>query len=192
MRRLLIAAAAGFLAFQAPGMTHASICGTDCYTYDYKLQLNPTSGTIGGSGTFDVITSVNPWTSLNGAVTISDLSVTIGGATFTLGDAIGAATATFSGGYLTGLSYLGDTTSGLNLDILGTGGLSYLYFDFGTSSGTSSGNILATYLGDSGPPSATPLPPSGVMLGAGLLMMLGFVAYRRRPLTAALLEPALG
>jgi hypothetical protein len=183
MRRFYIAAVAGFLALQAPGFARAST-----FTYDYDLTLTPTSGSIGGTGTFDVTTTVNPYTSINGSVSISDLSVTIGGVTFTLGDAIGSATATFANGVLTGLSYLGDTTSGLNLDILGSGGLSYLYFDFGTNSGSSSGVITATYVGD--PPGAAPLPATWVLFAAGLAMF-GIAAYRRRSSTAATLRPAI-
>lgn len=67
--------------------------------------------------------------------------------------------------------------SGLNLDILGTGGLNYTFLDIGTGATLASGRIAAV-----DPPASTPLPNAVVLLATGLLGLL-LLNYLRRPRT---------
>jgi hypothetical protein len=166
MLRFLVAAALAVLAAQFSSTARAS-------TVQYDLTLTPTTGTIGGTGYFDVSTPVNG----SGVVDLTALSITIDGQTFNLSDALGTATATFTGDALTALSYTGDLLSGLNLDLLGTGGLTYSFLDLGTNFGLASGTISAV-----DPPSATPLPSSIVLFATGLLGLL-LLSYRRKRAT---------
>lgn len=97
MLRYLVLAAVAVLAAQLPSTAQAS-------TVQYDLTLTPTTGSIGGSGYFDVTAPVNG----SGANAITAFSITIDNELFTLGTEIGTATATFSDGVLSGLSYVGD------------------------------------------------------------------------------------
>lgn len=162
MLRVMIVAVMALFVAQFPSIARAS-------TVQYDLTLTPTSGTIGGSGYFDVTAPVNG----SGVNALTAFSVTIDGAQFTLGNDP-AATATFSGGVLTSLNYVGALLSGLNLDILGTGGLTYTFLDIGTGLALASGTISAV-----DPPTATPLPSAVVLFATGLLGLL-LLNYRRK------------
>jgi hypothetical protein len=161
MIRILVAAAVAALAAQFSSAALAS-------TVQYDLTLTPTAGSIGGTGYFDVVTPVNG----SGANDITALSISIDGQTFNLGDALGTATATFADGVLTGLNYAGALLNGWNLDLLGTGGLTYRFADLGVNFAGATGTISAV-----DPPSPTPLPSSIVLFATGLL---GFVLLSRR------------
>ena len=165
-RYLVVACLLAIFATQLPSAARAS-------TVQYDLTLTPTFGSIGGSGYFDVSTPVNG----AGTNTITNFFLAIDGQDFTLGNAIGVATATFAGGALSSLNYLGSLvseTGGWNLDILGTGGLSYAFLDIGTGAAIASGTINAVDA-----PAATPLPSAGVLFATGLLGLL-FLNYRRK------------
>lgn len=164
MLRFLVAAAFAALAVQLSSTAQAS-------TVQYDLTLTPTAGSIGGSGYFDVSTPVNG----SGVNDITALSINIDGQSFNLGDAIGTAYATFTDGVLSGLSYTGALLSGFNLDLLGTGGLTYSFADLGTNFGLATGTISAV-----DPPSATPLPSSIVLFITGLLGLLLLSYWRKR------------
>jgi hypothetical protein len=166
MLRLLAAAAIAVFATQFPLAARAS-------SVLYDLTLTPTLGSVGGSGYFDVSAPVNG----SGVNALTAFSVTIDGDVFNLGNELGTATATFSGGVLTSLNYLGDlvsTSGGFNLDILGTGGLSYAFVDIGTGATLASGTISAV-----DPPGATPLPSAVVLFATGLLGLL-LLNYRHK------------
>jgi hypothetical protein len=163
MLRFLVATALAVLAAQFSSTAWAS-------TVQYDLTLTPTTGSIGGSGYFDVSTPVNG----SGINDLTALSITIDGQTFNLSDALGTATATFTDGVLSGLNYAGALLSGFNLDLLGTGGLTYNFLDLGTNFGIASGTISAM-----DPPSPTPLPSSIVLFATGLLGLL-LLSYRRK------------
>lgn len=163
MLRFLVAAAIAVFATQFPSNARAS-------TIEYDLTFTPTSGSIGGTGYFDVNSPLNG----SGVDAITALSVSIDNALFTLGDEQGTATATFSNGLLSNLNYVGALVDGINLDILGTGGLTYSFLDIGTSETLASGTISAV-----DPPSAAPLPTSVILFATGLLALL-FLTYRRR------------
>jgi hypothetical protein len=170
MSRLLILAVVAFFGAQVPVATRAS-------TIQYDLTLTPTIGTIGGSGYFDVTAPLN----VSGSNVLTAFSVSVDGQNFTLNDAVGAPTATFSSGLLTGLNYVGDVISGLNLDILGTGGLTYAFLDLGTGATVAVGTISAAVAS----PSATPLPGTTVLFITGLLgLMLAMTRRRRTPAQA--------
>ena len=165
MSRLLVVIAVALLGAQITGVARAS-------TIQYDLTLTPTLGTIGGSGFFDVAAPLNG----SGVNILTDFSVTIDNATFTLANDP-TATATFSNGLLSSLNYIGAVSAkGFNLDILGTGGLQYAFIDIGTGAALAEGTIYAV-----DPPGvpATPLPTTVVMFATGLLA-LGFLIYRRK------------
>jgi hypothetical protein len=169
LRYLVVAVLAAFAA-QFSSAARAS-------TIQYDLTLTPTVGSIGGTGYFDVN---SPLTG-TGANALTDFSVTIDNQVFSLGNELSSATATFSNGALTSLNYIGDLVSGtwktgLNLDILGTGGLSYTFLDLGSDLALSSGTISAV-----DPPSTTPLPSTVVLFATGLLGLL-LLNYRRKKL----------
>lgn len=139
----------------------------------YTLTLDPTFGSIAGSGTMDVTAPGSG----SGISAISDLTINIDGANFNLTDEIGAATATFSSGMLTGINYVGASVAdfGLNLDFLGTQGLMYAFLDIGTNATLAEGTISAV-----DPPTAS-LPTTIVMFATGLIG-LAFLTYRRKAL----------
>ena len=171
MSRLLVVIAVALLGAQITGVARAAPVDI---TYD--LTLTPTLGTIGGSGFFDVAAPLNG----SGVNILTDFSVTIDNATFTLANDP-TATATFSNGLLSSLNYIGAVSAkGFNLDILGTGGLQYAFIDIGTGAALAEGTIYAV---DPPPPGggvpATPLPTTVVMFATGLLA-LGFLIYRRK------------
>lgn len=163
MSRFLVLAVLGLFAAQIPSIAQAS-------TVQYDLTLTPTIGSVGGSGYFDVSTPVDG----SGANALTALSITIDGQQFSLANELGTATAIFSGGVLESLNYVGDLVSGLNLDILGTGGLSYAFLDIGTGATIATGSISA-----SAPLAATPLPSTLLLFASGLLGLL-LLNYRRR------------
>jgi len=170
MSRLLVVIAAALLGAQITGVARASPVNPPNIVYD--LTLTPTLGTIGGSGYFDVAAPLNG----SGVNILTDFSVTIDNATFTLANDP-TATATFSNGLLSSLNYIGAVSAkGFNLDILGTGGLQYAFIDIGTGAALAEGTIYAV-----DPPGvpATPLPTTVVMFATGLLA-LGFLIYRRK------------
>jgi hypothetical protein len=163
MLRFLVVAAIAVFAAQFASAARAS-------TVQYDLTLTPTTGTVGGSGYFDVVTPVNG----SGVNDLTALSITIDGQQFTLGNELGTATATFTDGVLSGLDYVGGLLNGLNLDLLGTGGLTYTFLDIGTNATLSEGTISA-----GGGLSATPLPGTAVLFATGLLGLL-VLTYRRK------------
>lgn len=156
MVRFLVVALVTFIAAQLPSIARAS-------TVQYDLSLTPTTGSVGGSGYFDVKTPVNG----SGVNAITAFYVTIDNQVFNLATELGTATATFTKGVLTGLNYVGALVSGLNLDILATGGLQYTFLDIGTNATLGSGTISAV---DS--PATTPLPSSVVLFATGLFGLL--------------------
>jgi hypothetical protein len=163
MTRFLFVALVVVLGVQIPRGAHAS-------TYD--MTLTPTVGSIGGAGSFDVVAPLSG----SGISQITDFSVTIDQETFTLGNEISAATATFSSGMLTGLDYVGALLGGgFNLDILDTGGLTYTFLDIGTGAALASGIISAI----DPPLPSTPLPTTILMFATGLLG-LALLTYRRK------------
>ena len=155
MSRFLIVALLALLGI--PGAARAS-------TIQYDLTLTPTDGSIGGSGYFDVMAPLNG----SGVNTLTDFSVTIDGLPqpFTLANEVGTATATFSSDALSSLNYVGALINGFNLDILGSGGLTYAFLDLGTGATFASGTISAVAA-----PSAAPLPPTIVLFAAGLFVL---------------------
>jgi hypothetical protein len=159
MLRVLVLAVVAFLGAQLPAQAS---------TLQYDLTLTPTTGSVGGTGYFDVTAPVNG----SGVNAITALSITIDDQTFLLNNEIGTATATFTSGVLSSLSYVGALVSGLNLDLLGTGGLSYTFLDIGTGATLASGII-------SDAPAATPLPSAVILFATGLLGLL-FLNYRRK------------
>lgn len=163
MVRFLVVGLFALIATQLPSIARAS-------TVQYDLTLTPTTGSVGGSGYFDVNTPVNG----SGVNAITAFYVTIDNQVFNLATEVGTATATFANGVLTSLNYVGALVSGLNLDILGTGGLQYAFLDIGTNATLSSGNISAV-----DPPATTPLPSSVVLFATGLLGLL-FLNNRRK------------
>jgi hypothetical protein len=163
MLRFLAVAFMAVCAAQLPSAARAS-------TVQYDLTLTPTTGSIGGTGYFDVLTPVNG----SGVNDLTALSITIDGQTFNLSNEIGAATATFTDGVLSSLNYAGALLSGFNLDLLGTGGLTYNFLDAGISAALASGTISAA-----DPPPTTPLPSTVVLFATGLLGLL-LVNYRRK------------
>jgi len=167
MSRFLVLVLVALFGVQVSGAARAT-------TYD--LTLDPTSGNIFGSGVMDVTA---PGTG-SGVSVISDLSITIDGANFNLKNELGAATATFVGGDLKSINYIGASIAdfGLNLDFLGSQGLMYSFLDIGTDSVLSQGMINAVDPSPGGV-SATPLPTTVVMFATGLLA-LGFLIYRRK------------
>jgi hypothetical protein len=165
MVRFLVVIAATIFAAPFSSAAEAS-------TVQYDLTFTPTTGSIGGTGYFDVSSPVN------GVDTLTAFSLSIDGQVFTLGNELGAATATFSNGALSSLNYVGALTSGFNLDILGTGGLSYAFLDVGSNSALSVGTISAAAA-----PAATPLPNPIVLFASVLLGILALSYWRRnRPI----------
>ena len=160
MLRLLAVAAFAIFAAQFPSTGRAA-------TVEYDLTLSPTFGSIGGSGYFDVSAPVNG----SGVNTLTGFSLTIDNQLFTLADEVGTASATFAGGALSSLNYAGALVSGFNLDILGTGGLTYAFLDIGTGAALATGTISAV--------AATPLPSAVLLFATGLLGLL-LLNYRRK------------
>lgn len=163
MLRLLVVAALALLGAQFDSTAHAS-------TVQYDLTLTPTTGSIGGSGYLDVTAPAN--SSGVDTLTMTALSITIDGEQFSLTNEVGSATVTFSNGVLSGLNYMGALLNGFNLDILGTGGLTYTFLDIGTGATLATGTI-------SDPPGVTPLPSAVMLFATGLLGLL-LLSYRRR------------
>jgi hypothetical protein len=164
MSRFMLAALIVFLGVQIPRVAQAS-------TIQYDLTLTPTVGSVGGTGFFDVTAPLNG----SGVNQITAFSVAIDGQDFTLGNEVSTATATFSSGVLTSLDYIGALLgSGFNLDILGTGGLTYTFLDIGTGAALASGLISAA------PLSSTPLPTTILMFATGLLGIALLTARRRK------------
>lgn len=161
MIRYLVVAIVAVFAAQLSPAARAS-------TVQYDLTLTPTIGSIGGSGYLDVSAPAN------GTEALSAFSLTIDGQQFNLANEIGTATATFTGGVLDSLNYVGTLISGLNLDILGTGGLTYAFLDIGSGATLAAGTISAV-----DPPATTPLPSTVILFATGLLGLL-LLSFRRK------------
>jgi hypothetical protein len=179
MLRLMMLCFVAVFGVQLPQAAEAS-------TVTYDLTLTSSSGQSFGSGTLVVngpLTSGSEsFSSSGGGLESLNISLNSGGPaspSFSLLNAIGTTSATFQGGTLTGLSYLGDVNS-FQLDLL-TSGLFYLYVDFGSLLLSSAGSISAV--------SAAPLPPT-IVLFAGGLVLLGLLAYRRK-ISSSMLSPAV-
>lgn len=176
MLRFLALFVVVFVGVQMPGVARAS---TDV-DLTYGLTLTPTVGSIGGSGLLDVTAPSNG----SGTYELTGLSLSIDGANFTLGDEVGNATATLSDGVLTGLNYVGALINDLNLDILGSTGLTYAFIDIGTGATIAAGTITDP------PVPSTPLPPTLILFASGLLA-LGFITrWRKLPNLPRTLSPA--
>jgi len=176
MLRVLTFGLVAFLAAQIPLAAQASTI-----TFDLTLT-DSIYGPTSGSGTLNVDAPIsNPldiFTSNGGG--LNALSININNEDFTLQQALLPATATFSAGDLTNISYMGMMDGfKLNLD---TTGLFYLYTDANNWTLTSVGRISAVEA-----PSVTPLPASSVLFATGLVG-LGLLMTRRRKTQA---RPAL-
>jgi hypothetical protein len=163
MLRFLVVAIMAVFATQLSSVARAS-------TVQYDLTLTPTTGSIAGTGYFDVSAPVSG----SGVIDLTALSITIDGQTFNQDTEIGTATATFANGVLEGVNYVGALLSGLNLDLLGTDDLTYTFLDIGTGAALSTGTISAV-----DPPPTTPLPGAMVLFATGLIGLL-LLNYRRK------------
>jgi hypothetical protein len=168
-RFLVLAATAGILSAQTIGVARA-------VTID--LSLTATSGTSGnGSGSLTVngpIANSGFETFSTGAHNLTALSFSLDGNTFSLGNDPLGASVTFLNGNLYSIVY-GGALDNFQLD-LGTGGLHYAYLDL-LDGDSSAGNI-----------SATPLPPSWLMMLTALAGM-GLFLHRRKQVSSAGMIP---
>ncbi len=168
MYRLLFAVLAGLVATQAWMPAHAS-------TIDYTLTFTaswPYAADTGGSGTFELNGPIN--TNSNRTYSLTELSMTVDGLTFSLAQDT-SAQVSFHNGVFSGLSFDGtDVTGRFMFDTLDTSGTSYDLAQSGFGGTLSQGSISAA-----DPPSPTPLPPTVVLFG-GVLLIIGALAWTRR------------
>jgi len=167
MSRLVFAVLAGLVATQFCAPARAS-------TVDYTLTFTATSGT-GGGGTFELNGPIS--TTGNHTYGLTELSFSVDGLSFSLAQDVNA-TASFHNGVFSGLSFDGtDVTGFFTFDTLTTSGTTYsVVQDDQWTIGA--GSISAV-----DPPPSTPLPPTVVLFGAGLLAFGAFVWSRRTPQT---------
>ncbi|HMF54315.1 MAG TPA: PEP-CTERM sorting domain-containing protein [Edaphobacter sp.] len=154
-----------------PAAAHASPV-----TYDLNL-INLAGNVAGGTGSFTIDDTPKPFADIffqNGAAgsDLTDLSLTIGGNTFTLADSQALASVTFFLGQVSGVNYAGTLGNGFFKITLDSAGLGYVYTDL-LDGEFSAGLIHAS-------PSAAPTPePSSLLLfGTGALGLAAFGARK--------------
>jgi hypothetical protein len=169
MYRLLFAVLAALAATQVWVPAHAS-------TVDYTLTFaasSPYTGT-GGTGSFELNGPID--TNGNRTYSLTELSMTVDGLSFSLAQDPSAAVS-FHNGVFSGLSFNGTDGTGLfTFDSLGTSGTSYDLTQGILGWTLSQGSISAV-----DPPTATPLPPTVVLFGGALLLLGTFAWMRRAP-----------
>ena len=179
MSRLSFAVLAGLIATLAWVPAHAS-------TVDYTLTFaasSPYAADTGGSGTFELNGPIN--TNGNRTYSLTELSMTLDGLSFSLSQDK-SATASFHNGVFSGLSFDGTDITGLfTFDTLNTSGTSYDLAQSIFGGTLSKGSISAV-----DPPAATPLPPTVVLFGAGLLL-IGALAWMRKAPSSRNQAPAI-
>ena len=179
MYRLLVAALAGPVAALASMPAYAS-------TIDYTLTFTasrPYAADTGGSGTFELNGPIN--TNGNRTYSLTELSMTVDGLNFSLGQDT-SAKVSFHNGVFSGLSFDGtDETGRFTFDTLDTSGTSYDLAQSGFGGTLSQGSISAV-----DPPSSTPLPPTVVLFG-GVLLFFRALAWTRGVLSSRNRAPAI-
>ncbi len=179
MYRLWFAVLAGLVATHAWTPAYAS-------TIDYTLTFTaswPYAADTGGSGTFELNGPIN--THGNRTYSLTELSMTVDGLTFSLAQDT-SAEVSFHNGVFSGLSFDGtDVTHRFTFDTLDTSGTSYDLTQSGFGGTLSQGRISAA-----DPPPSTPLPPTIALFGGGLLF-IGALAWIRRVPSSRKLAPAI-
>ena len=180
MSRLSFAVLAGLVAMLAWVPAHAS-------TVDYTLTFtasSPYAANTGGSGTFELNGPIN--TNGNRTYNLTELSMTVDGYSFSLSQDK-SATVSFHNGVFSGLNFDGtDITGWFTFDTLNTSGTSYDLTQSIFGGTLSMGSISAV----DPPPPSTPLPPTVVLFGAGLLL-IGALAWMRRAPSSPNRAPAI-